>query len=117
MSVQYHVGVLQLLNFETDIWKAEGVCYTSCGIICKFVYCTSSRNLDMLTSVKFIKLTPAFVGQGDFYCVALVFYSILTLVPLNNLVIYCTFFPQFVKVTHFCSYHQQMHFFITHIKR
>jgi len=65
MSVQYHVGVLQLLNFKIDIWKPEGVHHTSCRMICQFVYCTSSRNLDML-AVKFINLTPVLVGQGFF---------------------------------------------------
>ena len=99
MRVQDHVRVLQLLNFKTSISKTEGVCYTSCRMICQFVYCTSSCNLDML-AVKFIHLTPVFVDQGVYY-VLLVFYSILTLVPLINLVIYCTFFPQYLKVTHF----------------
>jgi len=51
-------------------------------MICQFVHCTSSCNLDMLASVKFINLTPVFVGQGVFYCVLLVFYSILTFIPL-----------------------------------
>jgi hypothetical protein len=71
MSVQYHAGVLQLLNFKTVIWKAEGVHYTSCGMICQIVYRTSSHNLDML-AVKFINLTPVLVGQGFFN--VLVFY-------------------------------------------
>ena len=71
MSVQYHVGVLQLLNFKTDIWKTEDIHYTSCGMICQFVHCTSSCNLGML-AVKFINLTPVFVSQV-FFIMCLVF--------------------------------------------
>jgi hypothetical protein len=72
MRVQYHVRVLQLLNFKTDTWKTEGARYTSCGMICQFVYCISSCNLDLL-AIKFIHLTPVFVGQGFFHYVLLLF--------------------------------------------